>query len=150
MDSNYLLTHVGNPPPKPNPTLSQPAAVEHEWPLHTQRPAQPRSGSGIYRRTRSGHAPLTEKTPGSSQGGPDHSPVAHDLSQKQPKPEQDGEFTQPALRRRLWSPIWLHPAVLFGFSFSFLSMICVIIALYVVSEKNQGLSSETNAYRYLW
>ena len=150
MDSKHLPTHVGNPLPKPGNTLQRHSTTQDEWPLRPQRIVQRRSSTENVRSMRYYHPQSIEDPPKGLHGSPDAPITRHSLSHQGPNPEKAEEATQPVLRQRLWSPFWLHPGVLFGFSISFLLMISAIIALYVVSEKNQGLSSQVNAYRYLW
>ena len=63
---------------------------------------------------------------------------------------QESRATKPVNQYRMWNPFWLHRGVLLAFCVSFFLMITAVAALYIVSQKHQGLSTQTPQYRYLW
>ena len=63
---------------------------------------------------------------------------------------QNGRAAEPINQHRMWNPFWLHRGVLLVFCCAFFLMIMAVAALYIISQKNQGLSTQTPQYRYLW
>lgn len=54
------------------------------------------------------------------------------------------------VRRQMWVPPMLHSMTFVAFAFLFIVFIIVIEVLYVVSNRNEGLSSSQEKYHYLW
>ena len=51
---------------------------------------------------------------------------------------------------KLWNPIWLHWMTLCGLVIIFIMLGLTVIILYVVSERNHGLSTQKSSNHYSW
>lgn len=51
---------------------------------------------------------------------------------------------------RFWNPIWLSKKALIGFTAIFTTLTIAVLALYVASRMNSGLSTQTPSYQYAW
>ena len=51
---------------------------------------------------------------------------------------------------KLWNPIWLHWMTLCGFVIIFIMLGLTVVILYIVSERNHGLSTQKSSNHYSW
>lgn len=52
--------------------------------------------------------------------------------------------------RKMWNPVWLSNAVLWGFFFLFAGLFFMVLALWFYSETHNGLMNGSEGLHYIW
>jgi hypothetical protein len=56
----------------------------------------------------------------------------------------------PVSTTKLWTPLWLRRATLFGFSITFVALLMILSTLYSISVRKHGLGTSVQNYHYAW